>query len=446
MGDMHPVRYARSGDVHIAYMSLGEGPEEFLWTPGASSNVEDVFLANRALFAGLAETGRVTWFDKRGTGLSDRNADFTFEERIDDIRAVMDASGIETAHLIGASEGGPMSILFAATYPDRVKSLTLYATFPSWRRRPDYPAGIPDSPSGYMKFVERIVASFAGDDEATRWIIELFAPSMTVDEAVLEGWKRGQNRRASPGSARVIWEGLYEIDVRHALKSVQVPTAIIHFTGDRVVPVEGSRYLASHIAGARLVELPGNDHLFVPAEAMLEAIRENVRLARDHEVETHRRLATVLFSDLVSSTEHAARAGDASWRKTLDQHDKAASELVARFGGKVVKSTGDGMLATFEGPSSAVRCGVGLHAAVAPLDLDIRVGMHAGEIETRGEDVAGIGVHIAARVAALAGAGETLVSSTVKDLTVGSGFRYADRGSHTLKGVPDEWHLYAAAV
>jgi pimeloyl-ACP methyl ester carboxylesterase/class 3 adenylate cyclase len=446
MSDEPRVQYARSGPVHIASMSYGEGPEDIVVTPGATSSVETFWPTYREMLGAFDGVARVTWFDKRGTGLSDREANFTFEERMDDIRAVMDAQGIHAAHLVGVSEGGPMSILFAATYPDRVKSLVLYGTFPSWRRRADYPEGTGESLSGYLEYVNRMVSAHMGDLDGIRWWRDVFAPSLPEHEAVFRAIQQGIARTASPGSARAIWEGLYEIDVRQFLASIQVPTTVIHSSGDRVIPVAGGRYLARHIPGARFVELAGDDHYPGPMQAMTDAIRENLALSAGATASTTRRLSTVLFSDIVSSTDTAVRSGDDVWRRRLDSHDAAAASVVRRYGGTVVKSTGDGILATFEGPSSGIRAGLALHASMQELDLAIRVGLHTGEIESRGADVAGIGVHVASRVSGFAGPLETLVSSTVKDLTFGSGFAYTDRGAHALKGIPGEWTLYAVSA
>ncbi len=447
MSEMPPVRYARSGEVHIAYVSVGEGPQEFLLIPGAVSNVELRWESpgQEPYLVELPKTGRVTWFDKRGTGLSDREARFTFEERIDDIRAVLDAQGIERAHLVGASEGGPMSILFTAMYPQRVQSLTLYGSFPSWRRQRDYPAGNSMSMAEYNRYLDRIEAAWEGEPEAIREFLQSFAPSLVGNTEAMALWARQLRAMASPSGARLIWELLYDIDIRSVLPSLRLPVAVVHLQGDRAVPVEGGRYLASHIRGARLVEVAGEDHALGATEVMVREILENVRLARAAgAAPSNRRLATVVFSDFVGSTERVAGVGDPAWRQALDAHDREAARVISGHGGRFVKQTGDGVLAIFDGPSSAVRCGLEIHDDLRALDLQVRVGIHAGEIEERGQDVAGMAVHIASRVARLAGPSETLVSSTVKDLVIGSGFRFEARGSHALKGVAEEWHLFAA--
>lgn len=258
MDEMPPVRYAKSGNVHIAYVSAGEGPEQILITPGITSHVESLWASS--WLQELLPHARVTWFDKRGTGASDRDASFTFEERIDDLRAVMDAARISTAHLVGVSEGGPMSILFAAMYPDRARSLTIYGSFAAWMRKADYPHGMNLSLREYSRWLDRVEGAYIGEAEALQWMADTFAPSMATDPAFRALMQAGLRLHASPGAARALWEMLYEVDVRHVLPTIRVPTTIVHYTGDRVCPVEGGRYMAAHIPGATLVELPGDDH------------------------------------------------------------------------------------------------------------------------------------------------------------------------------------------
>jgi class 3 adenylate cyclase len=442
---MPPVKYAKSGDVHIAYMSLGEGPEEIVMTPGVSSHLEGTWASPlwRAFYQQFAALGRLTVFDKRGTGMSDRVARFTFEERIDDIRAVMDAAGVGSAHLLGLSEGGPMSILFAATYPERARSLMLMGTFPAWRRQADYPEGGDMSLSQFVRFLDTVETAYAGEPAGLRWWFDLFTPSvMPTDEAlaVLGQWLR---RGASPGSGRALWEMFYEMDVRKVLPSLRLPTAVLHVTGDRVAPIAGGRYLASHIAGARLFEVEGIDHAAIPDDLFLACLRENMTLARAHLADANRQLATVLFTDFVNSTPTAAGAGDRAWAGLLDRHDAAARRIVAGARGELVKFTGDGLLATFDGPGRAVGCARELVASAAGLGIEMRAGLHAGEIERRGSDVGGIAVNIAARVCGASAGGQVLVSSTVKDLVIGSDLRFESRGEHALKGVAEPWRLFA---
>ena len=444
MDELPAVRYAKSGDVYIAYRQFGvEGGPDVVLSAGATADMGPFW--NCGAVAALGELARVTWYDKRGVGLSDGVANFTFEERMDDIRAVMDDAGIERAHLGGASEGGPMSILFAATYPDRVASMTLYGTFPSWMRRADYPGGLDMTLTEYGQYVDKFVQTALGDPEALRWAWELSAPSVAADPELLE--QAAATRTVSPAATRLIWEHLYEVDVRSVLPSIQVPTTIVHKTGDRLVPVAGGRYLAAHIPGAKLVEIPGVDHALIePCPEWTDAVLDNVSLSSaEHSDETERRLATVLFTDIVDSTPAATAAGDRTWSQLLDRHDSTSLGIIGEHQGRLVKTTGDGVLATFDGPSRAVRCAAGLHDAMVGLGIPIRAGLHTGEIEIRGDDIAGLAVHIASRVAGLAGAGETLVSSTVKDLVVGSGFEFHDQGEQRLKGIDGAWRCYALA-
>jgi len=436
---MPPIQYARSGDLYIAYRSFGEG-DDVLFTSAATITMDQIW---GPMIQEIAQHARVTWYDKRGIGASDGAANFTFEERMDDIRAVMDAAGIESAHLSGASEGGPMSILFASTYPERVKSLTLYGTYPSCMRRPGYPHGFDMTVSDWSRFVDRIVAAQAGDREAAQWFWEMWSPTLAADPAFIE-LALSARTATSPSAARLIWESMYEVDVRSLLSALRVPTTIVHRTGDRVAPIEGARYLAEHISGSKLIELVSDDHFSLePVAEWVEAIVDNVRNATSRAAANiDRRLATVLFSDIVDSTPAASKAGDRAWTELLDRHDAVARTIIADHRGHLVKTTGDGLLATFDGPSRAVACAAALHGAMRELDLPIRAGLHAGEIEIRRDDIAGIAVHIAARIAGLAGAHQTMVSSTVKDLVVGSGFTFNDQGAQHLKGVDERWHCY----
>ncbi len=297
----------------------------------------------------------------------------------------------------------------------------------------------------FVRDTERLVDGFDDDVVIGEWV-RPFAPATYAEHPqLLEAACRGVRGTVSPSGFRAHWSAVYEADVRRVLPNVHQPTLVVHRTGDLGVPVESGRYLGASIAQARYLELPGTEHVAIPVDELVAWIAEQ-SLKESDAPRSDRRLATVLFSDLVRSTESAVKVGDAAWRRTLDQHDRAAESAVTSHGGRLVKSTGDGILATFDGPSRAVRCGLHLHEVLAPFGLEVRVGMHTGEIETRGDDVAGIGVHIAARVSAIAGTGETLVSSTVKDLVAGSGLVFADRGRHALKGVPDEWQVFAAAA
>jgi len=431
------TRYAKSGDLRIAYQVVGSGPIDLVFVPGFVSNI-DLWWERQewaTFISRLAGFSRFILFDKRGTGLSDRVAGIAnLEERMDDVRAVMDAVHSERAALFGISEGGPMSLLFAATYPQRVQALVLYA---SYARHPLL------TQEDYLK--ERIepIDRLWGTGEYT---LGRFAPSMASDEAARRGAARFERQSASPTAAIAVLKMNSEIDARHILPAIRVPTLVVHRVGDQAMPVETRRYLARNIPGAKYVELPGENHVLVfepeITDRIVGEIEEFLTGSRS-ETEIDRILATVMFTDIVESTKRAAELGDRQWRALLDRHHDAVRQQLARFRGQEVKNLGDGILATFDGPARGVRCACAIAEEVRPLGIEIRAGLHTGECEMLGNDVGGIAVHIGARVAALAGAGEVLVSSTVKDLVAGSGFRFGDRGSRSLKGVPGEWHIFA---
>jgi class 3 adenylate cyclase len=437
------TQYAQSGELSIAYQTVGGGPIDFLFVPGFVSNVE-LMWERPALFGQLERfsgIGRLTFFDKRGTGCSDRSLGTgSAEDRMDDLRAVADAAGIESAVVIGLSEGGPLAVLFAASFPERVRSLVLWGTFARLLWAPDYEEGLSSEP----------VDAFI-DDIREKWGTGHALARLLSDsgEADLAAQARYERQTASPGAAATILRHNVQMDVRHALGALRMPTLVVHRTGDPVVPVGAGRYLARHINGAHLVELPGDFHVGgVPGDDddILDAIEEFVTGApvveRDDDVD--RVLMTVLFTDIVDSTERASEMGDKAWRSLLEQHDTTAAKAVESQRGVVVKRTGDGLLATFDGPGRGVRAARALREAVASLGVEVRAGLHTGEVERRGDDVAGIGVHIGARVSALAASGEVLVTSTVKDLVMGSDLEFDDRGSRELKGVPGDWHLWAS--
>lgn len=436
------THYARSGDAHIAYQVVGSGPIDVVLVPGFVSNVEHHWeMPNiREIFERMASFSRLILFDKRGTGLSDPVSEIpTLEDRMADLKAVLDAVGSERTVLYGISEGGPMSVMFAASHPQRTTGMILYGTTPRFSQAPDFPWGWSDE----------FMTNGLADIEA-RWgdgaLMEMFAPGYADDEGAREVWARYQRAGASPGMARRVLEALAEIDVRGILSAVNVPTLIIHRTGDRVAPVEGARLMAQEIKGAKLVELPGGDHLPMLGDyrAILDEVEEFLTGTR-RAPRYDRVLSTVLFTDIVGSTARAAEIGDHRWRELLDRHDSTVRRQLDRHGGQEIKSTGDGFLATFDGPARAVRCATDISEALRPAEIDVRAGVHTGECELRNEDVGGMAVHIAARVMALAGPGEVLVSSTVKDLVVGSGLDFSEHGTHSLKGVPDEWHLFAVS-
>jgi pimeloyl-ACP methyl ester carboxylesterase len=430
------TRYARSGAVRIAYQVVGDGPLDLVFVPGFVSNIDLVWDMPRANFLSrLASFSRLIMFDKRGTGLSDRVAGIAhLEERMDDVRAVMDAAGSERAALFGVSEGGPMSLLFAATYPERAQALVLYG---SYARHP------------LLTVESHLQERIAQIDQlwgTGRYTLDRFTPSAACDDEVQRAMARFERQSASPSAAIAILKMNAEIDARHVLPAIHVPTLVIHRVGDRVLPVEAGRHLVGHIPGARYVELPGDNHnpMLEPeiVDRIVGEVEEFLTGSR-HEAEIDRVLATVLFTDIVDSTKRAAALGDRQWRALLNRHDEAVRTQLQRFRGQEVKNLGDGFMATFDGPARGVRCAAAIAEAVRPLGIAVRSGLHTGEIELQQDDIAGIAVHIAARVAAEAAAGETVVSSTVKDLVAGSGLRFEDRGIRELKGLPEAVRLYS---
>ncbi|TMJ57056.1 MAG: adenylate/guanylate cyclase domain-containing protein [Alphaproteobacteria bacterium] len=437
---MQPVtQYAKSGDVHIAYQAFGDGPINLVMVPGFVSNVEHYWeQPDFARFLNrLASYARVVTFDKRGTGGSDRVADAelpSLEVRMDDLRAVMDAAGMQQAALLGISEGAPLSVLFAATYPDRCRALVLYGSF----SRFSYWFPTDESLAAFFGYVEK--------SWGTGGSIQRFAASRATDVAFQRWWGRNERLGASPAAVLALMRMNSQIEISGVLPAVRVPTLVIHRTGDRAVSVEGGRDVAARIPGARLLEVPGEDHIFYVGDnagEISDAIEEFLTGSRGPVV-ADRLLATVLFTDIVGSTKKAAELGDQRWRHLLDEHHATIRRALTRFRGREVKTTGDGFLATFDGPARGVRCACAIAEEIKLLGVEVRAGLHTGECEMMGDDVGGIAVHIGARVAALAGAGEVLVSGTLKDLVAGSGLRFGARGSHLLKGIPGEWQIFAA--
>lgn len=434
------TRYAKSGDVHIAYQVVGSGALDLVVVPGWVSHLETAWEqpALARFLERLASFSRLILIDRRGTGLSDRVAEVpSLEDRMDDVRAVMDAAGSEKAALFGISEGGPMCLLFAATYPERTRAVVLFGTTACVMQRDDYPIGIPSEP--FEAFAERMAAEWGTGVSA-----EVFAPSIADDGAFRRTWARVERNSASPAGIQTLMQMLFSTDVRAVLPRVRVPTLVVHREGDRALRKEGGRYVADRIRGARYVELPGDDHFpwVGDAEAILGEVEEfltGMRSASDAE----RILTTILFTDIASSTAHAAGMGDQRWRDLLASHDALVRREIARFRGREVKQVGDGFLATFDGPARAIRCACAIRDAVGTLGIEIRAGLHTGECERTGDDIGGIAVHIGARVAASAAPREVLVSGTVKDLVAGSEIAFADRGTHQLRGVPGEWRLFA---
>ena len=446
--DAPEVRYAKSGDVSIAYAVVGEGPFDLVFIAGwVLSSLEVAWEGPPAdFFRRLASFSRLILFDKRGTGLSDRTTGIPdLETRMDDIRAVMDAVGSRRAAILGVSEGGPMTILFAGTYPERTAAAILYGTAPSNVRAEDYPWA--PTEEEWNEYVRR-EAQRVGTQEWVDERLKTFAPSMVSDEEAKRWWRRWVRTSTSPAATMALRRMNREIDVRHALSAVRVPTLIIHPVGDQVSFIDEGRYMADRIPGAHMVELEGADHgWWVQKDPIARETERFLRGIWDRGewdmVETDRVLATILFTDIVGSTEKLAELGDRRWRELLQQHHAVVRRQLIRFRGRELDTAGDGFFASFDGPARAIRCALAISDGVGDLGLNVRAGLHTGECEMAGGKVGGIAVHIGARVAAQAGPGEVLVSSTVKDLVAGSGIRFQDRGAAQLKGVPGEWRLYA---
>ena len=440
------TRYAESDDASIAYQVVGDGPLDVVLVLGFATHLElqwelpplARFLERISLFS------RLVIFDKRGTGLSDPVAEVpTLEQRVDDVRAVMDDAGSERAALFGISEGGPMSVLFAAAHPGRVTSLVLYGAMGRTTEAPDYPWASPAD--ALRESATEFIAPYWG--RQSEGMVELFAPSLAGDPRAAEFTARMERSAASPGMVQKIFEMFLDIDVRSVLPTIHVPTLVLHRRGDRVVNRRAGEELAARIPGASYVELPGIDHLpwAGDSDTVLGEIEEFLTGTRSLP-EPDRVLATVMFTDIVGSTKRAAEVGDARWRELLAAHHTAVRLELTRFRGREVKTLGDGFLATFDGPARAVRCGQAIAAEARSLGFEVRVGLHTGEVELIGDDVGGIAVHIAARIGALATPGEVLASSTIRDLVAGSGIRFVDRGVQRLQGIADEWRLVAAAA
>jgi class 3 adenylate cyclase len=442
--ELPETRYARSGKVSIAYQVLGEGPPDLVFVPGLISNVEYAWQqpAVAEWLRSLASLSRVMWFDKRGTGVSDRVTDVpTLETRMDDVRAVMDEVGSQHAVLMGVSEGGPLSILFAATYPERAVALILWGSDVKGVRTDDYPW----APS----FEEAIRAV---EEAGERWgtpaycdeVLRTAVPSVSGDEDFRRWWASYMRLGASPASAAALLRMNMEIDVRRVLPAIRVPTLILHRMEDQLVDVRNSRYIAARIPRARSVELPGVDHFAWIGDTARVLAEIRTFLAEVGEgVELDRRLATVLFTDIVGSTRKAAELGDRRWRELVTAHHARVRSELTRFRGQELDTAGDGFFASFDGPARAIRCACAITESVRELGIEVRAGLHTGECELVEGKVGGIAVHIGARVAAEAEPGEVLVSSTVKDLVAGSGIDFRERGVAELKGVPGEWRLFA---
>jgi class 3 adenylate cyclase len=436
------TRYARTADgVHIAYQVHGDGPIDLLMALGWTTNLEALWEEpSMARFLNrLASSSRLILFDKRGVGLSDRVPESqlpSLETRMDDLRAVMDAADSERGVVFGISEGGPMAMLFAATYPERTRGLLLFGTVADFTRGRD----AENEPIE----LDRIERLWGTEEYARLALREWAAPSLADDERMVAWVASYARRAASPGAAIALARMNSGMDASNILHAIHVPTLVIGRSGDLDFPIEDVQRTAERIPGARFVELPGRDHFFFvgDTERLLVEIEHFLKEIRDDEAELDRVLATVLFTDIVGSTERAAALGDREWGVLRDSHHARIRSNLGRFRGREVNTAGDGFLATFDGPARAIRCACSIVGAVRELGLDVRVGLHTGECELADGRIAGIAVHTGARVAALAAAGEVLVSHTVRDLVAGSGLRFEDRGSHELKGIRGEWRLY----
>ena len=434
------IKYARSGDVNIAYEVIGDRPIDLVLVHGWVASIEGLYgsPAFDQFIQRLASFARVIQFDKRGTGMSDRVTQAaTLEERMDDVRAVMDDIGSQRAAVMGISEGGAMSALFAATFPERTSALIMYG---SYAQRHE-----PMTENDWLIEGERIRRNWGSEEEA-RETLAWMAPTLADDKHQIRWLQRLLRIGASPSAVIALGRMINEIDIRQVLPTIRVPSLIIHRNGDLGQPVADGRYLGEHIPNAKYIELPGMDHLpwVGDANAILDEIEEFLTGVRQP-LEHNRMLATILFTDIVGSTERAHELGDRNWLELLDQHNALVRKELTRFRGVEMDTTGDGFFATFDGPARAIRCALAISDNVQQLGIQIRAGLHTGECELMGNKVGGIAVHIGARVMAHSGANEVLVSSTVKDLVAGSGIKFVERGVHELKGVPDEWHLFAVA-
>ena len=434
--DQPETRYAESDDLKIGYQVLGDGPLDLVFVPGLLSHIDLIWSlpASAQFLRRLAAFSRLILYDKRGQGVSDPPSGVpTLEDDMEDLRAVLDAAGSERAALFGYSEGGPMSALFAATHPDRVTALILFATFASGAELKER--------NEQLEAYDQVIDMLEHWGEGRG--LEIFAPSIVTDDRTR---RFGAFERAvgSPAVLRKRWETVVGLDVTSVLEALRVPTLVVHRADDPAVPATFGREMAEAIPGARYVEVPGIDHIpwVGDAEEILDEVEEFLTGAR-HAAEVDRVLTTVMFTDIVDSTRRAAELGDSRWRAVVESHNQLVRDQLDRYRGREVKTMGDGFLATFDGPARGVRCARAITEEMPEFDVDVRAGLHTGECDVMGDDVGGMAVNIGARVGGLAEGGEVLVSGTVKDLVVGSGIDFEDRGLHQLKGVPGDWHLFA---
>lgn len=435
-----PVRYAKSGSLNIAYQVTGGGPRDLVLISGFVSHLDQDWAEPRHahFLERLGSFARLIRFDKRGTGLSDRPSGLPdLETRMDDVRAVMDAADCPRAVLFGYSEGGPMAVLFAATYPERTQALILYGTYARRTRTPDYPWA--PTAEERARYGEEIESEWG-------WEADMHTMCPSADQDMARWWGERARAAASPGAARALIQMNSAVDVRTILPAIRVPTLVMHRRDDRDSRFEEGRYIADHIPGAKFVALEGRDHFVsVDPDQILDPVEEFVT-GHKPAAAAETRLATILFVDIVDSTRAAAAMGDAEWGRMLDRFMGAGTALVGEQNGRLVKSTGDGFIAVFDGPARAIRCALAVRAVGQEQGLSLRAGIHAAEIEERDGDISGIGVHVAARIGALAAPGEVWVSRTVRDLVSGSGLLLEDRGSHVLRGLEEAWALYSAGT
>jgi pimeloyl-ACP methyl ester carboxylesterase len=438
------TRYARSGDAHIAYQVLGERGPDLLYLSSGTISIDSI--DEEPGFArfhrGLASFSRLIRMDLRGVGLSDPidpSVPPSLEQWVGDALAVLDAAGSERAALCGADEGGLVAMLTAATHPTRTAALILLNAYPRLLRDVDYPHGVP------TQFLDRFAQSILAEEGSAASFadLEIFVPNVADDPRFRQWWQRAGNRGASPATARALAQTRFHTDLRPVLPAIQAPTLIIHRKGNRAALVGHGRYLAEHIPGARYAELPGDEHLPYVGDSDTIVAEIEEFLTGMRRVESDRVLATILFCDIVHSTDLVSELGDRRWHDLLDASYAMIRRQLDRFGGREINTTGDGLFATFDGPARAIRCGQAIRDGARQLGIDVRVGLHTGEVETMGDDIGGLAVHIGERVCASAGPGEVLASRTVVDLVAGSGITFSDRGERELKGVSDRWQLYA---
>jgi len=441
--DTPKTRYAKSGDINIAYQVVGDGPIDVIYVPAFISHAdmeweEPDYAAWMTRLSGFC---RLILLDKRGTGLSDRDVgDSTLEDRMDDLRAVLDAVGSRQCAIIGNCEGGALAMLFAATFPERVSHLILFAATYCVVQDPAFPASL-EQHQNYLKFIEYI-RSHWGEGQ----LLHEHAPSKRLTAEMVERMGKWERAAASPRAATNYLQWQLEMDLRPVARNLRTPTLIMHCAKDRIVPVASSRWISENIPGARYLELQGDFHWpwFDPSSTVSGTIEEFVTGERT-DIDVDRVLATVLFTDIVGSTEHAAAAGDHQWRDLLVRHHAAVRRELKRYRGREIDTAGDGFFAAFDGPARAIRCATAIRDCVKPLGIDIRAGVHTGECQRAGDKLTGIAVHTGARVLACAGPSEVWVSSTVRDLVAGSGLQFRDCGTRALKGIPGEWRLFAVS-